>query len=218
MGWGSVIAGAAQIAGGAIIGGMSFGAAAPIAASLIGSGISTIGGGIAADASKKAAQEQQASAKEAQQVNQQLYDSARQTQHDAYARGQSGLAPYQGLGTAATTNLGTLMGFGALPMPAAIPPLAPTGQMSSTATGQVAQGAVPRAEAMPIEAAGVAGSVRAPVQSPQQQAQIQTASAYGSSAGPRLVTLKAPTGETIQLPSNDPAIAQFLARGAQQVA
>lgn len=223
MGWGSALAGVAQIAGGAIVSGMTFGAAAPLGAALISSGIGTIAGGIGSDAAQDAAAQQQQAAGQAQTLNTGLYQDARQTQHDAYARGQTALAPYQGLGTAAAGSLGTLMGYGPLPMPAPVAPLSAGSGMGGTGSGGAGTmpvGAIPR-PIEPLDAAGSRdGARRAPV-TQQQNAQIATTSAYqpntlGTAAG--LIRLRAPNGDEMAFHPSDPNVERALSMGAQRVA
>lgn len=214
---------AAQAGTGAASGGGVMGALQnPYLQAGIQGGLSYLNGRMGANAARTASEQQLQAVREAMAYNDRLYTDARQTQHDAYARGQAGLAPYQGYGGAALTSLGSLMGYGNVSMPAPVGPLAPLAPLSGGPVSSGGEGAVPRAQMMPVEGlnAGVGGGTATPqTQSPQQTAQIQTSSAYTApgrgSAG--LVTLLAPDGSELAFPAGHPNIERALAMGAQVV-
>jgi hypothetical protein len=201
VGWGSKLIGIGQIAGGAL----SFlTPAGPILGpSLIGGGISTITNDIAREEGNKAIDQATA-------TQQAATDKAAGIQSQIFQGQQAALSPYQQVGSGAVGNLAALTG---------LPPI----QMPSLPANYAAQTPQPSPNvAVPREAAPRQGSVRRPeMQDPQTTATLQSQSSYGSGTladlGPK-VTLRAPTGQMIQLPAGDPQIQKALALGAQRVA
>jgi hypothetical protein len=78
---------------------------------LIGAGVSIIGADVAADAGKKAADQQIAASERAQADTNTRYDAAAAQQKAAYEQSTAGFAPFTALGQGALPNLGAMVGL-----------------------------------------------------------------------------------------------------------
>lgn len=210
MGWGSKLIGIGKIAGGAALIGFTGGAGAPAGVGLMASGGQDIVNDIANDKANQSIDKAVATQQQATNQALGLQQQALGNQAQLFQQQQANVSPYVQFGLNGLQAVNTMQGYPAIQLPT-IGSGMPSASPAATSTAPPASDvAVPRD-----------GAVRRPeAASPTQTAQANTASSFGGTLGtlgPR-VTLRAPTGQTMQFMAGDPAIDQFLARGAQQVA
>ena len=166
-----------------------------------------------ADASKKAAEQQTASA-----------DQGLALQKDIYGQQVAGMQPYAQFGQQALGSLGSLMGFPALPPPtgrdATGAPLGPiTGQQGpmNLSDPRVQRLAAGGSMADPGMSDGTLGGAmgQSSYQTPGQGTGPTAPGGSVQAPGGQMVTLIAPTGEQGKFPADQAE--QFIQRGARRI-
>lgn len=169
----------------------------------------------------------------------QLYDSARGsiadaynqtagTQANIYNQNAAAFSPYMQLGAGTLGNLSAMTGGGPISVPSMTfqPVQAPRFSAATVPTGMVTQAPTQNTLPAPTTPAPVETPTQGQTpttqpESPQVQAQVASASSYrpgslaGLASGEAMVTVKAPTGETRQMPLAQAR--EYVAHGAQIV-
>lgn len=182
---------------------------------LIGMGASIATGGMAADASRRAAETQSQAADRALANQQQVYDTSRGAATEAYNRSNAVLAPWVTTGSSAMGSLGGLLGL----------PPASSGVTDALSPLASPQGAIPTPAGVGVglDAGGAPVNPRSPAaaEAPARAA-MSTQSGYaaprsktlGALAG-GLVTLQAPDGTMQAVPAGQAEF--YVSKGARVV-
>lgn len=148
-----------------------------------------------------------------------LYNSTAQTQNAIYNNSAGQYAPYMQLGAGSLGNLSSMTGGGPISAPPPFQPIAAPAPISGASVPTSTQGAAPTmvqntpstpAQPLPTPTDTGTAPPEARPEVPQAQAQLATASSYGP-----MVSVRAPTGEIMQMPES--YAAAFVNKGAQIV-
>jgi hypothetical protein len=169
---------------------------------LVGIGASVLSGGMAADASKDAAQTQSESADRAMAENRRVYDQSAGIQKQVYDTTRADLAPYMAVGGGAMGNAGSMVGLS--------PGAGGGTSIASMANGVTAPGQ--------MIGAGQSVDPGPSKEVPQVKAAMANQSGYQQGekrGGSRAVLLRSPDGEIRAFPEDQAEV--YVSRGAQRL-